>query len=357
VHRYTQAPTHKVGSNFIWQEKIIPLAFRRDLETIIFLGSSYYLATWVSAALCRLMGKRVLFWTIGWRRLDTRLKTLFRTRFYRLAHGLLLYGYFAKMQAIRLGFKPENLHVVFNSLNTPQQAKLRQQVTDEERQELRRQLFPEHPERPILICTTRLVRKRQLDDLLRAVGKLRDTGHHCNVLLVGDGEERPTLEQMTRELNLPVHFYGACYDEQVLARLIMAADVTVAPGMVGLTAMQSLAYGTPVITHDNPYAQSPEFEAIIPGVNGDLFKHGDLDSLGEVIRRWTCRPKSPELERNCYRMIDRFYNPSVQTHLILEAIHGAKADDVALAQWTRARLESLSADTAREMMARSLSDG
>jgi hypothetical protein len=102
--------------------------------------------------------------------------------------------------------------------------------------------------------------------------------------------------------------------------------------------MQSLAYGTPVITHDNPYAQSPEFESIVPGVNGDLFKHDDLESLAEVIRRWTLVPKSPEVERNCHRMIERFYNPAVQTRLIREAIYDVAANDVEMAKWTKARV-------------------
>jgi glycosyltransferase involved in cell wall biosynthesis len=339
LHRFHKTLTHKLPFGFMWQEKIICLAFRRDLDTVIFLGSSYYLATWVSAALCRIFGKRVLFWTIGWRRLDGPLKSLFRTRFYRLAHGLLLYGYFAKSEAIRRGFRPESLHVIFNSLDYEQQVELRQEVTAEHRQAQRRQMFPATYSQPILICTSRLVRKRQLDDLLRVVGKLREAGHLFNVLLVGDGEERVKLETMARELNLVVHFYGACYDEKVVAKLIMASDVTVAPGMVGLTAMQSLAYGTPVITHDNPYAQAPEFESILPGVNGGLFKHDDLDSLADVIQQWTRAPKTPEVERSCYRMIERFYNPAVQAHLIRTAIRRIPANDVELAVWTQTRLD------------------
>ena len=42
-------------------------------------------------------------------------------------------------------------------------------------------------------------------------------------------------------------------------------DITVSPDKVGLTAIHSMAYGRPVITHDNMDRQGPEVEAVIPG--------------------------------------------------------------------------------------------
>ena len=52
-----------------------------------------------------------------------------------------------------------------------------------------------------------------------------------------------------------IWFYGACYDESKLGELIFNADLCVSPGNVGLTAVHSMGYGTPVITHNN-FAQS-----------------------------------------------------------------------------------------------------
>src|SRR5439155_1448825 len=105
-----------------------------------------------------------------------------------------------------------------------------------------------------------------------------------NVLLVGDGPEKESLQSMAARLRIPVKFFGACYDEATLARLTMVAHVTVSPGKIGLTAMQSLAYGTPVITHDDHTAQGPEWEAILPGRTGALFHAGDVRHLASVIK-------------------------------------------------------------------------
>ncbi len=69
-----------------------------------------------------------------------------------------------------------------------------------------------------------------------------------------------------------IWLYGACYDEEIIGELIFNAQLCVSPGNVGLTAMHSLVYGTPVITHNNFSNQSPEFEAIIDGKTGSFSK-------------------------------------------------------------------------------------
>ncbi len=73
-----------------------------------------------------------------------------------------------------------------------------------------------------------------------------------------------------------VNFFGASYDEELNYRLIACSDCCISPGEVGLTAIHSLMYGTPVITHNNFDQQMPEYEAIIPKYNGDYFNFNDF---------------------------------------------------------------------------------
>ncbi len=322
-----------------WQRGLIRLALRRDFDTIILLGNPRWPSTWAAAALARLAGKRVFFWSIGWYHVDTRLNSWLKRRFFGLAHSLLLYGSTAKKIAVEQGFDPEKVHVVFNSLDYETQKIERASVTQAQIDAVRNEHF-DHPERPIVICISRLTRKRRLDWLIEAAGKLKEQGHPLNILLVGKGDESVTqeLEKMARDAGVTVCFYGACYDEQVLATLTMAANVTVAPGMVGLTAMQSMAFGTPVITHDAPMLQSPESEVVIPGYNGDLFKHGDTDDLAACIKRWTQSPGvDDQTRRRCHEIIDRIYNPEHQCYVIDRAISGEPADDVNFEDMLKAR--------------------
>src|SRR5436309_723071 len=83
------------------------------------------------------------------------------------------------------------------------------------------------PAAPILICTARLTKACRFDMLLNAQRLLLAQGHPVNVVLVGDGPERAALQDAAKDLGRAVRFYGECYDEPTLARLIMAADITV----------------------------------------------------------------------------------------------------------------------------------
>jgi len=159
-----------------------------------------------------------------------------------------------------------------------------------------------------------------------AVAILQNTGHAYNVLLIGDGPERDKLQQQANHLGVSAKFYGACYEEETLARLIMASDISVAPGMAGLTTMQSLAYGTPVITHGDFKRQAPEWEAIIPGETGALFDCGSAESLAGAIRAWVIEnPDREAVRQRCYDIIERYFNPHTQCEIIERAIAGKPA--------------------------------
>lgn len=95
----------------------LKLAMRRDIAVIIFLGNVNFLSTWLAALLAMLTRKRVLFWTHGWLRKEQGTKANIRNLFYRLAHGLLLYGNRAKMIGIENGFAKDRMYVVYNSLD------------------------------------------------------------------------------------------------------------------------------------------------------------------------------------------------------------------------------------------------
>jgi glycosyltransferase involved in cell wall biosynthesis len=326
--RFLRAPCRAVTASVLWQKRLLKLGLRRDLDAIIYLGNPYFLATWLSACLARLAGKRVFFWTHGWTRDEHGPKAWFRKAFYKLAHALLLYGHTAKMSGLAQGFPAENLHVIYNSLDYDLQQQVREGVSEPELADLRRQLFGE-PDRPIVVCSARLTRACRFDRLLEAQARLRAEGHAVHVLLIGDGPERAALEAQAARFHLPVHFYGACYDERILARLIMAAHVTVSPGKVGLTAMQSLAYGTPVITHDDFETQGPEWEAVLPGRTGDFFHCDDVADLTRAIKKWTAEPvPSPQIRAECHRVLERFYTPEFQRRAIDRAVSGRPADDL-----------------------------
>lgn len=326
--RFEEAPARFWPFGILWQKGLIRLALRRDLDAIVFLGDPHYASTWVAAAVARLAGKRVVFWTIGWIREEEGPKAWVRVVFLRIAHSLLLYGHFSKMIGLAKGFRPERMHVVYNSLDYAEQKRQLARLPNGNRETVRRALFQE-PERPLLICVTRLVKKRGLDLLLEAMVLLKAQGRPMNLLLVGDGPEREALARFASEQGLTVMFYGPCYEEQRLCELVTAAEATVAPGMIGLAAMQSLAYGTPVVTHNDPNKQAPEWEAVVPGLGGVFFRFGDAADLARAIAECVdTYPFGSAARAEADVVVKRFFNPPYQREIIDRAVAGVPADDL-----------------------------
>lgn len=320
VGRFISTQSHFLGGRYLIQSDIIRLALRRDIATIIYLGDVQFLTTWISAALARLCGKRILFWTHGWTHPESRWRDWVRRTFYGLSHGLLLYGHRAREFGIKSGFRPENLYVIYNSLDYEAQRSQREMMTPEINEQTRMELFA-NPTWPMVICTGRLVAERKVDSLLYAAANLAEEGYFINILIVGEGPQREAWQTLVGQLRLSVKFYGACYDEAVLARLYCAANMTVIPAYAGLAVIQSLGFGTPVITHDDLSQQGPEVEAILPGVTGDLYKSGDTAALALAIRKWAT-PKSDNISQQCWRMIEIFYHAHIQSKIINSAVIG-----------------------------------
>jgi glycosyltransferase involved in cell wall biosynthesis len=112
-------------------------------------------------------------------------------------------------------------------------------------------------EGPLLITVGRLVEEKGAEDVIRAVDILRHTHPDVSLLVVGEGQDRPALEALVRELRLSgrVSFLGWVEPEQVrthlaAADLFIGASRTGPDGWVeaqGLTFLEAMAVGTPVV--------------------------------------------------------------------------------------------------------------
>jgi glycosyltransferase involved in cell wall biosynthesis len=323
---FVYTPTRFFGK-LLFQQGLLRFALRKDIDAIIYLGVAQSVSTWFSAILARLAGKKVFYWSHGWTHDDAGIKNIVRCSFYRLGSGgMMLYGIRARKIGIKKGFDPKRLYVIYNSLDYEECKRIRQEVTPAELELVRRENFT-NPNLPMIICSSRLVKERRLDLLLDALGILRSRGNEVNALIVGGGDEKNALEQKAHDMVLPVKFLGACYDEKILARLFMASNVTVVPSYLGLTAIHSLGYGTPVIANDNPELNGPEWEAVQPGVNGDIYRYEDVGDLANKIFQWIQLNdvQKDELRARCIHTVEQHYTPKAQREAIEYALSGKPA--------------------------------
>lgn len=289
--------------------------------TYVFLANPNHLTTWLAAIICRLRKKRVIFWGHGFKSSELTATNKVRKAFFSLSHAFYTYGFNAKKNAVNLGFDAHNVHVGFNSLDYDSQLIVRNQLMSAPY---------EHDSLPntlTISCISRLTYTCRYDILFDAIVQARSSSNIIfNVVIIGDGPERAALEAKAKELTLSVCFLGSVYEEQKIAEILYQSDVTISPGKIGLTAMHSLMYGTPVISHDDIVSQMPEVEAVVAGFTGELFRTGDTQHLAEILKSFPARyPNRDQTRKNCFAMIDRIYNPSKQIEILKMAINNVPA--------------------------------
>lgn len=305
---------------WIWQSGLWAAVVGAEFNTLIFLGSPYYLSTWVYALLGRLCGKRVLFWTHGWLARDPFLKRVVRNSFYRIAHGLLLYGDRAKSMGLEYGFNEQQLRVIYNSLDYPAQKTVR---IDIEKSSDPAQHLPEGLRKYSMYaaCIARLTSQCKFEMAIDALARIRESGEEeLPLVLIGDGPVRASLSKYAQDRGVDVVFLGELYNEREIGPILYNARMVISPGKVGLTAMHGLAYGTPVITHGDFDHQGPEFEAITDGLNGSFFRVDDVEDLARKIVFWRSRSRTAEERQACIGVIEDRYTPRRQMELIEAAI-------------------------------------
>lgn len=138
----------------------------------------------------------------------------------------------------------------------------------------------------VILFVSRLDAKRRADLLLEAAAQLKKT-RRIIVLVIGEGEERPHLEQLAKSLGLAdnVRFLGAIYDSTQLAPWFLSSDVFCFPADMGLSILQAFGYGLPVVTTGGPQQHGPEIAALRDGQNGIRCPRTDVHSLSEALAR------------------------------------------------------------------------
>lgn len=308
--------TKIIKDPFYYKKGVFKLLWNKKYNTFLMLGDFNCLTTWSILLFKPLIAphKKIYLWTHGWYGRESKTKKFLKKIFFHNADAILLYGNYARNLMIKEGYNPDKLFVIHNSLDFENQSNLRLSVPNDSP-------FVNHFKNnlPNLIFIGRLTKVKRLDMIIEAMKILAERNVKVNLTLIGNGSEIESLKYLTQKNNLTdrVWFYGACYDDNLNASLIYHSDLCVAPGNVGLTAMHSMAYGTPVLTHDNFTMQMPEFEAIKEGLTGSFFKYESVSSLADTIESWIRDNKDRDMIRqNCIAEIASSWTPEFQLSVL-----------------------------------------
>ena len=306
----------------LWQTGIVSEIFKSKYKIFVFEGAVSHLPIWLFALLCKIRGKKVVYWTHGNRGVDKGIKKKIRIVFFKwLGDALLLYGNFQKNIMANDGYNSEKLHVIYNSLRPNEQFLLMDELQKSNAKSV--STIFKNPNLFTLIFIGRLAPEKGVITILETIDKLKKDNILVNCFFIGKGSEQTEMQNYIDKngLNDQIHFAGEMYNEKDIAPYFMASNLMISPGNVGLNCIHSLAYGVPILTHDNFKYQNPEVEAIKNGTTGVFYKHGNFDDLVIKLKE-TIENQLPkdEVVNNCHQVIKEIYNPKNQSECIVSGL-------------------------------------
>ncbi|WP_413481874.1 glycosyltransferase [Mammaliicoccus vitulinus] len=137
----------------------------------------------------------------------------------------------------------------------------------------------------------RISKEKQIDQIIKAFSKYINKGNESKLLLYGKDEngEMNTLLKLVKELNLGkyVEFKGYTNNPKEVFKESIASILTSKFEGFGLTIMESLNNGCPVISYDIKYGSN---ELIQDYKNGILVEKNNIDELANAMQRARNKP-------------------------------------------------------------------
>ena len=159
------------------------------------------------------------------------------------------------------------------------------------------------PDAPLLVFAGRLAPEKRLHLMIRAYARLVQDGCPARLLIIGDGEDKPRLEALAREIGVRIDWLPYESDREKLAEVYRSCDCFVHTGRgetFGLAVIEAAACGCQVVA----FSGSGLEDAAACNKYSRLVKEGDLvgfvDAIAEIIRHpLSLEDKRMEWQRMC----------------------------------------------------------
>jgi glycosyltransferase involved in cell wall biosynthesis len=136
----------------------------------------------------------------------------------------------------------------------------------------------------IVLFTGKYIPKKRPMDLLEACRRM--AGENIALVMVGDGELRPAMEEFIRSNGMQDVVLTGFINQSVIPRYYAVADVFVmCSGMGetwGLAVNEAMNFEKPVVVSDTCGSSA---DLVKPGVNGYTYQEGDIAALTDCIRK------------------------------------------------------------------------
>lgn len=208
--------------------------------------------------------------------LRARLMPLWVRAFYPWADAVVAVSEGVAKDLIRItGLPPEKVQIIYNPVVTPELYARAEEPLDH--------LWFAPGESPVVLGVGRLTAQKDFPTLIRAFAEVRRQ-RPARLIILGEGEDRPRLEALVKELGLENDVALPGFVENPWAYMAQAAVFVLSSAWEGFgnVLVEAMACGCPVVSTDCP---SGPAEILENGKYGPLVPVGDVESLGRAIIR------------------------------------------------------------------------
>jgi len=199
----------------------------------------------------------------------------YRRELWRRASLFICVSNYIREKALKAGFPETKLRVHYTGMNcnlfTPGLP-----VAEKDRHQI--------------LYVGRLVEYKGCDYLLRAMAKVREKVPRAHLVIIGDGEFRPTLERLNGDLGVHAQFLGEQNQQTIRgwlerSRVFAGPSITLTDGMseaFGNVFSEAQAMGVPVVS----FRHGGIPETMREGITGLLAQERDVDQLASHLIRF-----------------------------------------------------------------------
>ena len=203
-----------------------------------------------------------------------RMMPHFVRRFYPWADGIISVSHGSADDLARItGLPPERIKVIYNPVITPEVR-------------IKAQCSTDHPwfkagQMPVLLAIGRLSPEKDFRSLILAFAQVRKA-RAVRLLILGEGNERPALEVLVRQLGLEQDVSLPGFVQNPYALMACASAFVLSSRWEALPTVliEALYCGAPLIATDCP---SWPKEILANGKYGELVPPGDVAALAQAI--------------------------------------------------------------------------
>jgi glycosyltransferase involved in cell wall biosynthesis len=289
-----------------WQWGIRRWLYQYQPKVLIVEANPRYLSTRLAIQWMHERNRPVIGWGLGAPPIPGRfgkLRNWERKSFFLSLDAIISYSQSGAWEYSSLGFPSSRVFIAPNAVMPKPDAPIPHKYS------LRK------TDKPTVLFIGRLQERKRVDNLLYSCASL-PVDIQPNLIIVGDGPARASLESLAGQIYPQTIFTGSRHGQE-LNVYFNQADLFVLPGTGGLAIQEAMAHGLPIIVAEGDGTQ----DALVRPENGWLIPPGNKSALSHTMKEALSNKKRlRQMGEKSYRIVTQEVNLEKMVEAFIKAL-------------------------------------